>query len=165
MLLRSEENAAVALVHRRLGRLADGYRDAARLARMRGWPGLARMFDDLAAERVAMCRRVGLLAEDLGSEPRDPDPERSYLARMARRVRALLGADHQPRLVRALEHEEDVLAAALAAALALDLPDRVASALARIRTAMDRARRQLAEARIAVSHAHPAGAVAVTSQT
>lgn len=48
---------------------------------------------------------------------------------------------------------------------ALDLPDRVASALARIRTAMDRARRQLAEAGIAVSHARPAGAVMVASQT
>jgi uncharacterized protein (TIGR02284 family) len=163
MLLRSEENAAVAQVCRRLGHLADGYRDAAGLARMRGWPGLARMFDDLAAERAAMRRRVGSLVEDLGGAPRDPDPERRYLARMTRRVRVLLSADHQPMLVRELEREEDLLATALASALALDLPDRVASALARIRAAMDRARRQLAEARIAVSHARPAGPVMMAS--
>jgi hypothetical protein len=62
-------------------------------------------------------------------------------------------------LVRELERKEDALAAALAAALALDLPDRVASVLARMRTAMDRARLKLAEARISLSHARPAGPV------
>ncbi|HWN66565.1 MAG TPA: hypothetical protein VNM90_02935 [Haliangium sp.] len=164
MLLRSEENAAVAQVHRRLGHLADGYRDAARFARMQGWPGLARMFDELATQRAAMRRRVGSLMEDLGdAPPRDPDPERRFLARMTRRLRALWSADHQPMLVRALERKEDSLATAIAAALALDLPDRVASALARIRAAMDGARRQLAETRIEVSHARPAGPVMVAS--
>ena len=178
MLLHSEEHAAVAQVHRQLGALADGYADAAGLARMRGWSGLAGMLDDLSAERTAMRRRVAVLLEDLGGAPRDPDPERrdashlgSDLARqvarqvtrqvsqMTRRARVLLSADHQPVLVRELERKDDLLAAALAAAMALDLPDRVTSALARIRTAMDRARRQLAEARISLSHARPAGPV------
>ena len=163
MLLHSEEHAAVAQVHRQLAALADGYGDAARLARMRGWPELARMLDDLAAERAAMRRRVGSLLDDLGGAPREPDLERRHLtgqvARMARRVRVMLSADHQPVLVRELERKEDLLALALAAAMALDLPDRVTSALGRIRTAMDRARRQLAEARISLSHARPAGPV------
>jgi hypothetical protein len=173
MLLHSEEHAAVAQVYRQLGALADGHGDAARLAQIRGCPELARMLDDLAAERTAMRRRVGSLLEDLGGAPRDPALERSQArawarqvasqwaqvqAHVPRRVRALLGAD-EPMPVRALERKEDLLAASLAAALALDLPDRVASALARIRTAMDRGRRQLAEARISLSHARPASPV------
>ena len=164
MLLRSDENAAVAQVYRRLEDLADGYRDAARFARIQGWPALARMFDELATQRAAMRRRVGSLMEDLGdAPPRDPDPERRFLARMKRRVLVLWSADHQPVLVRELERKEDLLATAIAAALALDLPDRVAAALARIRTAMDGARRQLAETRIEVSHARPAGTMMVAS--
>lgn len=178
MLLHSEEHAAVAQVYRQLGALADGHGDAARLAQIRGCPELARMLDDLAAERTAMRRRVGSLLEDLGGAPRDPALERSQAREWARRVasqwalvqalvqahaprraRALLGAGDEPMPVRALERKEDLLAASLAAALALDLPDRVASALARIRTAMDRGRRQLAEARISLSHARPASPV------
>jgi hypothetical protein len=164
VLLRSDERAAVARVYRHLARLADGYRDAARLAQLRRWPALAGMFHALAAERAAMRRRVAALVEALGGAARDPAlARRARLLRRGiglrlrstrRRVRALLGADHQPGLVRRLERSEDSLAAAIAAALALDLPDRVSAPLRRIRAAMDRARRELAEARIALV-AHP----------
>jgi hypothetical protein len=179
MLLPSEEHAAVAQVHRQLAALADGYGDSAGLARMQGWPELARMLDELGAERAAMRRRVSSLLSDLGGAARDPDraraPERRdlncqvarqvtrHVTRMTRRVRVLLGADQQPALVRELERKEDLLAAALAAVMALDLPDRVASALARIRTALDRARRKLAETRISLSHARPASPVRMAS--
>jgi uncharacterized protein (TIGR02284 family) len=160
VLLHSEERAAVARVYRHLARLADGYLAAARLAQIRRWPALAGTFDALAAERAAMRRRVGSLVEALGGAPRDLGSARRDLVRsMARRARALLGADHQSGLVRKLERKEDSLAAAIAAALALDLPDRVSSALSRMRAAMDRARRQLAETRIALSHTGPGGPV------
>lgn len=168
MRLPSEESAALARVHRRLARLVDGYVDAARLAQIRCWHALAGIFHELAAERAAMRRRVAALVEALGGarpgrDAEQPDAHRASpgwrqgIRTTTRRMRALLDTKHQPGLVRALERKEDSLAAAIAAALALDLPDRVAAALQRISAAMDRARRQLAEARIALSHAHPAG--------
>jgi uncharacterized protein (TIGR02284 family) len=156
--MRNDEIVAVDGVHRHLGRLMDGYLDAARLAHD---PALARMFDSLAAERAAMRKHVGLLVMALGHEPGDGDPDRRALAHLARRVRALLRANHQPLLIRELERKEDALAMAIAAALAIELPERTASCLTRIRAAVDRARRQLAEARIELSHASPPSHVLV----